>query len=162
SVYLNISTKLLDLGQKEDIIYVVPGHPLVAEQTVQTLLNQSDVPIEIQEGKSFLDDLFTTLKIDPIDVFQLVDVQNFSITNLYRNDLNYQQHIIFAQVYDSLIASEVKLTLLEDLNPDHEIMIVKAVGSEFEEIKKVPLHELDHNLELDNLMSIYVPPIKQA
>src|SRR5690625_3332614 len=41
-------------------------------------------------------------------------------------------------------------------------MIVKAVGSEFEEIKKVPLHELDHNLELDNLMSIYVPPIKQA
>src|SRR5699024_10318135 len=74
----------------------------------------------------------------------------------------YQQHIIFAQVYDSLIASEVKLTLLEDLNPDHEIMIVKAVGSKFEEIKKVPLHELDHNLELDNLMSIYVPPIKQT
>lgn len=157
SVYLNISTKLLDLGQKEDIIYVVPGHPLVAEQTVQTLLNQSDVPIEIQGGKSFLDDLFTTLKIDPIEGFQLVDGTNFS-----RNDLNYQQHIIFAQVYDSLIASEVKLTLLEDLNPDHEIMIVKAVGSEFEEIKKVPLHELDHNLELDNLMSIYVPPIKQA
>src|SRR5690625_7243403 len=41
-------------------------------------------------------------------------------------------------------------------------MIVKAVCSEFEEIKKVPLQELDHNLELDNLMSIYVPPIKQA
>src|SRR5699024_11847901 len=92
-----------------------------------------------------------------IEGFQLVDGTNFS-----RNDLNYQQHIIFAQVYDSLIASEVKLTLLEDLNPDHEIMIVKAVGNELEEIKKVTLHELDHNLELDNFMSIYVPPIKQA
>src|SRR5699024_11670475 len=92
-----------------------------------------------------------------IEGFQLVDGTNFS-----RNDLNYQLHIIFAQVYDSLITSEVKLTLLEDLNSDYEIMIVKAVGSEFEEIKKVSLHELDHNLELDNLMSIYVPPIKHA
>src|SRR5699024_12081580 len=102
----------------------------------QTLLNQSDVPIEIQGGKSFLDDLFTTLKIDPIEGFQLVDGTNFS-----RNDLNYQQHIIFAQVYYSLIASEVKLTLLDDLNPDRAIIIVIAVDSEFEELKKVTLME---------------------
>src|SRR5690625_3289686 len=66
SVYLNISTKLLDLGQKEDLIYVVPAYPLVTEKTVQTLLNQSNVQIEIQGCKSFLDDLFTTLNIDPI------------------------------------------------------------------------------------------------
>src|SRR5699024_3316735 len=104
---------------KEDIIYVVPGHPLVAEQTVQTLLNQSDVPIEIQGGKSFLDDLFTTLKIDPIEGFQLVDGTNFS-----RNDLNYQQHIIFAQVYDSLI-----VTILS------KIMLNSKVQKDFNGIK---------------------------
>ncbi|HLR59696.1 MAG TPA: nucleoside triphosphate pyrophosphohydrolase [Pseudogracilibacillus sp.] len=156
NVYLNISAKLLELGQKENIIYVVPGHPLVAEQTVQTLLNQDKVQVEIKGGKSFLDDLFTTLKIDPIEGFQLVDGTKFS-----RNDLNYKQHIIFAQVYDAYIASEVKLVLLEDLNPDYEVVIVKAVGSEHEEIKKVALHELDHKLELDNLMSIYVPPTNE-
>ncbi len=156
NVYLNISTKLLDLGQKEDIVYVVPGHPLVAEQTVQTLLNQNEVQVEINGGKSFLDDLFTTLKIDPIEGFQLVDGTNFS-----RTDLNYQQHIIFAQVYDAYIASEVKLALLEDLDPEHEVTIVKAVGSQREEINKVPLYELDHKLELDNLMSIYIPPTNE-
>lgn len=155
-VYLSIATKLLELGQKEDIVYVVPGHPLVAEQTVQTLLNQSKVQVEIKGGKSFLDDLFTTLKVDPIEGFQLVDGTNFS-----RSDLNYQQHIIFAQVYDAYIASEVKLALLEDLDPEHEITIVKEVGSQNEEIIKVRLYELDHKLELNNLMSVYVPPIKE-
>lgn len=155
NVYENIANDLLKEAQHNDITYVVPGHPLVAEQTVQTLLNQSKVPVEIEGGKSFLDDLFTTLKIDPIEGFQLVDGTNFS-----REDLNYRQHIIFAQVYDAYIASEVKLELLEDLDPEHEVMIVKAVGSEQEEVKKMPLYQLDHQLELSNLMSVYVPPTK--
>lgn len=152
-VYASIADKLIEKAKKNDIIYVVPGHPLVAEQTVQTLLNQTDVSVEIKGGKSFLDDLFTTLKIDPIDGFQLVDGTKFS-----RDTLNYHQHIIFAQVYDTYIASEVKLALLEDLDPEYEVVIVKSVGSENEEVRRVPLYKLDHQLELDNLMSVYVPP----
>lgn len=156
-VYQNIANKLLEEGKLNDIIYVVPGHPLVAEQTVQILLSQTKVSVSIEGGKSFLDDLFTTLKIDPIEGFQLVDGTRFS-----RDDLNYHQHIIFAQVYDAYIASEVKLELLEDLDPEYEVTIVKAVGSEQEEVKKVPLYMLDHQLELNNLMSVYVPPTKTA
>ncbi len=152
-VYTNIANELLKEGNAKEITYVVPGHPLVAEQTVQILLAQNKIPVEIEGGKSFLDDLFTRLKIDPIEGFQLVDATNFT-----RDDLNYQQHLIFAQVYDAYVASEVKLELLEDLNPDYEVYIVKAVGSQQEKIIKVPLYKLDHELALDNLMSVYVPP----
>lgn len=152
-VYTNIANELLKEGNAKEITYVVPGHPLVAEQTVQILLAQNKIPVEIEGGKSFLDDLFTRLKIDPIEGFQLVDATNFT-----RDDINYQQHLIFAQVYDAYVASEVKLELLEDLNPDYEVYIVKAVGSQQEKIIKVPLYKLDHELELDNLMSVYVPP----
>src|SRR5699024_535385 len=154
-VYTNIASKLLEEGHADEITYVVPGHPLVAEQTVQMLLDQNEVSVEIEGGKSFLDDLFTTLKIDPIEGFQLIDATKFT-----RDDLNYQQHLIFAQVYDAYVASEVKLELLEDLNPDYEIYIVKAVGSQNEKIIKVPSHLLDHNIQLDNLVSVYVPPIR--
>lgn len=152
-VYTNIANELLKEGNAKEITYVVPGHPLVAEQTVQILLAQNKIPVEIEGGKSFLDDLFTRLKIDPIEGFQLVDATNFT-----RDDINYQQHLIFAQVYDAYVASEVKLELLEDLNPDYEVYIVKAVGSQQEKIIKVPLYKLDHELALDNLMSVYVPP----
>src|SRR5699024_2480767 len=40
TVYEEIVTILLDKGARESIIYAVPGHPLMAEQTVQKLLNQ--------------------------------------------------------------------------------------------------------------------------
>lgn len=156
-VYFKIADTLLEQAKDASIIYVVPGHPMIAEQTVQHLLAQKNIEVNIKGGQSFLDDMFNRLRIDPIEGFQMVDGTNFS-----RDELNYEQHIVFAQVYDSYIASEVKLALLEDLPADHEVMILIAVGSEDEKIIKLPLSELDHQLELNNLMSVYVPPVSKA
>jgi len=140
------------------IIYAVPGHPLVAEKTVQLLLEKEkngEIEVEIKGGQSFLDSMFTSLKIDPIEGFQLVDAQE-----LNRHELQYRHHIIISQVYDQMMASEVKLTLMEDLPYDYNVYIVTAAGSSQEKIQEVPLYELDHNVTLDNLTSVYVPPVK--
>lgn len=101
-VYEHIVQTLLKEGQNKSIIYVVPGHPMLAEQTVQLLLTQQEVPINIVGGQSYLDALFTSLKIDPIEGFQFVDGTAFS-----RHDLQYRQHLVFCQVYDQFIASEI-------------------------------------------------------
>src|SRR5690554_3592125 len=37
-VYEKITTRLIKEANKRDIIYAVPGHPMVAERTVQLLL----------------------------------------------------------------------------------------------------------------------------
>src|SRR5574337_627285 len=59
---------------KEDIIYAVPGHPMVAEKSVQLLLeNTAGIVVEIKGGQSFLDDFFTAVKVDPVEGFQLLD-----------------------------------------------------------------------------------------
>src|SRR5699024_5070902 len=58
----------------------------------------------------------------------------------------------------AMIASNVKLTLLEDLPPDYEVTIIQSAGSTEEEKQIVPLAELDHSLKLSNLTSVYVPP----
>src|SRR5690625_846747 len=110
TVYENIAKTLLNKAKREEIIYVVPGHPMLAEKTVQMLLEQSNIQITIGSGQSYLDDLFTALKIDPIDGFQFLDATSFK-----REDVNYHNHIVFCQVYDSLIASDLKITLMEDL-----------------------------------------------
>ena len=68
--------------------------------------------------------------------------------------------MIIAQVYDPFIASEVKLTLMEKLPDDYEIVVVKGAGSSGGEVKKLPLYELDRAVETDNLTSVYVPPVK--
>lgn len=155
-VYDRIVETLLKKAVGKSIIYAVPGHPMLAEKTVQLLLEQQEVKVNIFGGQSFLDDLFTTLKIDPIEGFQFVDATLFD-----RAELNYRQHLIFCQVYDRYVASEVKLTLLEDLPADHPVTIVDAVGSADEVIKTIPLQELDHSLRVSNLMSLYIPPISK-
>src|SRR5699024_778761 len=72
--YKIIVENLLVTARQEDIIYAVPGHPMVAEKSVQLLLeNEEGILIEIKGGKSFLDDLFPAVKIDPVEGFQLVD-----------------------------------------------------------------------------------------
>ncbi|WP_058305656.1 bifunctional methyltransferase/pyrophosphohydrolase YabN [Gracilibacillus massiliensis] len=157
AVYQEICDTLVETAKAEgNLIYAVPGHPMLAEQTVQLLLNHPEVTVDIVGGQSFLDDLFSALKIDPIEGFQFVDATSFE-----RQQLQYQQHLVFCQVYDAFIASEVKLSLLEDLPADYSIYIVEAVGSESEMIKEVPLVELDQQTTLSNLTSVYIPPIKK-
>ncbi|WP_188456140.1 nucleoside triphosphate pyrophosphohydrolase [Virgibacillus oceani] len=156
-VYQSIVEDLLEKARQSTIIYAVPGHPMLAEKTVQLLLEQNEIAVEISGGQSYLDALFTTLKIDPIDGFQFVDGTSFK-----RSQLEFRQHLVFCQVYDRFIASEVKLALLEDLPADYPIMIVEAAGSVQEKVTKVPLEELDHSLEISNLTSVYVPPVNAS
>lgn len=157
-VYEEISEILLERAEQGEVLYAVPGHPMVAEKTVQLLLEKGpvrNVSIKIEGGHSFLDALFQSVKIDPIDGFQLLDG-----TSLSRDDLHINQHMIIGQVYDSFIASEVKLTLMEKLPDDHVVFIVKAAGSKEETIQKVALYDLDRQMDhLSNLTSVYVPPV---
>lgn len=152
-VYKRIVRDLLEKASNHSIIYAVPGHPMLAEKTVQLLRSQTDIVVEVSGGQSYLDALFTSLNIDPIEGFQFVDATGFN-----RRELNYRHHLIFCQVYDRFVASEVKLSLLEDLPYDYEVIIIEAAGSETEVVRKVPLEELDYDMEISNLTSVYVPP----
>nr|WP_142247988.1 nucleoside triphosphate pyrophosphohydrolase [Alkalihalobacterium alkalinitrilicum] len=158
-VYRSIVDILLaQLDNQQEITYAVPGHPLVAEETVQLLLKEGkerDIDVEIQGGQSFLDPMFNALQIDPIDGCQIVDG-----TQLKRDQIQIRQHIIICQVYDAFIASEVKLTLMDLLPDDYEVKVATAVGTSMESIITCPLYELDRVTELNNLTAVYVPPVK--
>ncbi|MER2261689.1 MAG: nucleoside triphosphate pyrophosphohydrolase [Psychrobacillus sp.] len=159
NVYKEIVENILKLSAVNPIIYAVPGHPLVAEQTVQLLVQaekQGKAKIRIEGGQSFLDPIFGALRIDPIEGFQLLDGTSFK-----RDDIQMNSHVLIGQVYDSFSASEVKLTLMEKYPDDFEVTIVTAAGSSEEVLKKVPLFELDREMELNNLTTLYVPPIPE-
>ncbi|PGS49490.1 nucleoside triphosphate pyrophosphohydrolase [Bacillus sp. AFS041924] len=158
-VYQEIVQLLVDASRKESITYAVPGHPLVAEKTVQLLIelaDKGDIQLEIKGGQSFLDAMFTSLKIDPIEGFQFVDA-----TDLESEYITFRQHLIICQVYDQMTASHAKLKLMEQLPDDYEVVIVTAAGSSDEQIRRVPLFELDRDTSINNLTSVYVPPVQK-
>ena len=156
-VYAEIAETLIELAVQEPVMYAVPGHPLVAEQTVQNLIAaevEGRVKLNMQGGQSFLDPIFGALRIDPIEGFQLLDG-----TAMTQHDINMRQHILIAQVYDAFSASEVKLTLMEKYRDDYPVTIVTAAGSSQEKLTTVPLYELDQMDEINNLTTVYVPPV---
>jgi len=85
AVYEEICETLFKLAERQSIIYAVPGHPLVAERTVQLLLERASergIEIELGGGQSFLDPLFQAVKIDPIEGFQLLDATSLKVDEL--------------------------------------------------------------------------------
>lgn len=156
-VYEKIVSNLKHQAKDQPIIYAVPGHPMLAERTVQLLREQTGTEVKITGGRSYLDDLFTALKIDPIDGFQFMDATEFS-----RSQINYRNHLIFSQIYDAFIASNVKLTLLEDLPADYQVTLVDAAGTLDETMRTISLEDLDRSFEVSNLTTLYVPPVPQA
>ncbi|MCH5585865.1 nucleoside triphosphate pyrophosphohydrolase [Shimazuella sp. AN120528] len=160
-VYREIADELFRLADEHDhIIYAVPGHPMVAERTVQLLIQEgpaSSTDIHVLGGGSFLDIAFARLEIDPVEGFQLLDGTNLTESHVW----NPSQHILIGQVYSSFIASDVKLTLMQTYPDDYEVIIADALGvSGKEKITKVPLYELDRQHGFSNLTSVYVPPAK--
>lgn len=156
-VYLNIANDLIKKHEElGEIIYAVPGHPLVAEKSVFNLIElckQNKVEYKIMPAVSFIDAMIEGLKIDPIEGLKVID--SFDIGNQI---LDKRIGTIITQVYNQLIASEVKLKLLEQYNDETEIYYVRAAGIEGQEsIRKIPLFELDMQEDIDYLTSIYIP-----
>ena len=64
-VYQEIVKKLILEGSQAEIVYAVPGNPLVAEHTVELLLKQQEVPVEVVSAPGALELAVAFLRINP-------------------------------------------------------------------------------------------------
>lgn len=153
-VYQEIVEKLLTLAEEqEQIIYGVPGHPMVAESVVQQLLQQKKVDIHIVGGKSFVDDLLQAVQVDMIDGFQLADALDFHV-----DDLVLTQSVMIMQVFNAYVASDIKLALMERYPDDYRVALVHAAGTSKERVDWLKLYEIDRLDEgVYNLTTLFVP-----
>lgn len=158
-VYNSIAKSLIEASKDySDIIYAVPGHPLVAEKSVDILIKlcrQNNIKFKILPAVSFVDALMESLLLDPVEGLKIIDA--FDIKNQV---MDKRIGTIITQVYDKFIASEVKLNLMNYYKDDTEIFFVRAAGIEgLEEIRKIPLYELDRQHNIDHLTSVYIPKV---
>lgn len=139
-----------------DLVYAVPGHPLVAEKSVNNLISlckEKNIGYKILTAVSFVDVMMEVLEIDPIEGLKIIDA--FDVKNQV---IDRRVGTIITQVYNKIITSEVKIYLSQFYNDEKEIYFVRAAGVEGEEIiRKIKLYELDRQEEIDYLTSVYVP-----
>jgi len=76
-IYKAIAEDLIKIYQQEgDLVYAVPGHPLVAEKSVTILLElckENGIEARLMPSVSFVDAVIESLRIDPIEGVKLID-----------------------------------------------------------------------------------------
>ncbi len=167
-VYSHIVDTLIDIARREPVVYAVPGNPVFGEATVRLLLSRAadeNVRVRVLPAVSFLDSVAAELQLDPIEtnlqivdaleLVAVVDQQPFAGGAMPISPL---RPAVVAQVYSPVIASGVKLALLQFYPETHEVTLVAATGMSGQSTTTLPLVKLDR-AEVDHLNSLYVPAV---
>ena len=158
-VYSSVVERVLAAAQQGDVVYAVPGSPLVAEKTVVLLrqaAKQQNIRLVIKPSMSFLDLAYVELGIDPIAGLQIIDAQDFD------EIANAGQHpLMITQVYSQMVASDLKIALMDELPDEYEIYFLRNLGLPDEECRPIKLYELDRQPNIDHLTSAYIPPMEE-
>lgn len=153
-VYETIVKTLIEKGRDHTVLYAVPGHPLVAEHTVQLLLKQKEVPVKILAGLSGVEATYALLGVDPVSGLQVVDA-----LQLETMQLNPELGALVLQIYNRRVAQRAKIALMKWYPDEHPVTLVRSASVPGEEYKEtIPLYEIDRRTDVDHLTSLYVPP----
>src|SRR5262249_31172093 len=155
-----------ELPAGESLHYAVPGHPLIAEESVRHLrlrAPERGIAVRIVPGLSFLEPVCAVLGLDPLER----DLQLLGATLLsdvpapaLMGALLPTHPVLIAQAYNRRLASGVKLALGELYPNDWELAVVRAAGVPGKAaVERLPLVELDRGEHADHLTTIYVPPL---
>jgi tetrapyrrole methylase family protein/MazG family protein len=164
AVYAQIVEQVLTLGQRpEGVVYAVPGHPFVAEATgpeIARRANQMGIPVRVVEGLSFIEPVLSALGVDPFPHLALMDA--LELGSAHVPPFPPDAPALIAQIYSPLVASEVKLTLMEVYPDQHPVQLVHGAGTSQVRVETLELYEIDRSPYTGLLTALYVPPLGPA
>ena len=173
-VYAAIVEALVDSASHDhEVLYAVPGSPLVAERTVELLRADSRVETIVLPSVSFADLAFERLGVDPLAAgARIVDGHRFSV-----EAAGSAGPLLVGQCDSVQVLSEVKLALgavMEQLALDRgpgsargagsdqadegpKVTVLQRLGLPDERVVAVAWADLDRAVEPDHLTSLWVP-----
>jgi tetrapyrrole methylase family protein / MazG family protein len=152
-VYIEIVQRLV-AGAIEhgEILYAVPGSPLVLERTVELLRADARVRCSVLPALSFLDVAWARLGIDPVESgVRLVDGHEFA-----RAASGAHGPLLIAHTHANWVLSDIKLAV-ERADGSEPVTILQRLGTADEVITETTWAELDRAVEADHLTCVYVP-----
>jgi tetrapyrrole methylase family protein/MazG family protein len=154
AVYSGIADALVAAAAEHgEVLYAVPGSPAVAERTVELLLADDRVAVDVVPALSFVDLAWVRLGIDPVERgVRVVDGHRFEI-----EAAGERGPLLVGQCDDRHVLSDVKLALGSAGGDDVAVTVLQRLGLPDEHIVELPWHELDRTIRPDHLTSLYIP-----
>jgi tetrapyrrole methylase family protein / MazG family protein len=160
-VYAGIVEELVAAaGEHGEVLYAVPGSPVVAEHTVERLLADDRLAVELVPGLSFVDLAWVRLGVDPVERgVRLVDGHRFAV-----DAAGERGPLLVGQCDDRDVLSEIKLAVGDvvdrgdgEAGREPTAVVLQRLGLPDEAVTEVRWHELDRAVTPDHLTSVYLP-----
>ena len=154
-VYAAIAARVAEAAVAEgEVLYAVPGSPLVAERTVELLRQDDRITLEVLPALSFLDLAWARLGVDPIAAgTRLVDGHRFAA-----EAAGSAGPLLVAQCDRPLVLSDIKLSVDGDPGP---VVVLQRLGLPDEAVFEVAWADLDRTFVPDHLTCLWIPHLAE-
>jgi tetrapyrrole methylase family protein / MazG family protein len=160
-VYAEIADRLVAAAVEHgEVLYVVPGSPLVLERSVRALQVDTRIECQLLPAMSFLDVAWARLGIDPVErAVRLIDGHEFTTAAAGATGA-----LLVAHTHANWVLSEIKLSVddpsgLLDTTP---VVLLHALGTPDESIVETTWAEMDRTIEADHLTSLFIPSLRTS
>ena len=159
-VYAAKVERVLTAARQGDVVYAVPGDPLVGESTVLALLKAAkdeNIKVEIVSGISFVEPILAALGVDAMDGLQILD--GITVGAMHHPPINPDVPALLGQVYSREVAGNVKLTLMNQYPDEFPVTLIHAAGTDTPIVEHLPLYEIDRSEHIKHMTSLYLPAL---
>jgi tetrapyrrole methylase family protein / MazG family protein len=157
-VYADIVERLVAAAiEHREVVYAVPGSPLVLERSVATLRNDDRVDVDILPAMSFLDVAWARLGIDPIEAgVTLIDGHEFAAATADASGA-----LLVAHTHANWVLSDIKLSIDDPTGRLDQLPVVllRALGTDDEQIVETTWSDMDRAIDADHLTSLFIPDL---
>jgi tetrapyrrole methylase family protein/MazG family protein len=164
-LYPALAEAVLGYAREGGVVYAVPGHPLLGEESVRLALaraREEQLPYQVLPAPGFVDVVLPALAA-ALDLPDLTDWQVADGAGLARLWWHVERPVLIFQVDEPAVASRVKLALLEEYPAEWQVSIVRRAGTAAQEVRTIPLHALDRPEAgaYDHLTALFLPPLSR-
>ncbi|NNF63035.1 MAG: nucleotide pyrophosphohydrolase, partial [Acidimicrobiia bacterium] len=155
TVYESLAQRVISMAANDaDVVYAVPGSPLVGERSVtalRQLARDGGLELRVLAAESFLDLCFDRVGVDPIaDGAQILDGRNLP------DPMPLHLPTLITQVDGPVLLGDVAATLGRVLEDDHPVVVLRGLGSASEVVERSTLGEVA-SVEVDVRTTLFVP-----
>ncbi|CAN5143177.1 nucleoside triphosphate pyrophosphohydrolase [soil metagenome] len=152
-VYAGIVARVVAAaGEHGEVLYAVPGSPRVAEASVELLVSDPRVEVEVLPALSFLDLVWDRIGVDPLAAgARLVDGRRFAV-----EAAGERGPLVVAQCDSKAVLSEVKLAVDE---APQSVVVLQRLGLSDESTAELDWADLDRGVEPDHLTTLWIPAL---
>ena len=137
--------------QYGEVLYAVPGSPLILESSVAQLRADTRVSVTVLPALSFLDLAWDALGIDPVNAgVRLIDGHRFAL-----EASGERGPLLVAQVHADWVLSDVKLSH-ESAHGNEPVVLLHHLGLPDQRVEHTTWQDLDRVLPADHLTTMYI------